>query len=239
MEKQCKCCGKPASCLNLCKRCYAKFNYHRKKGMSKKSFLIKFSTDSESMYERPIKMSIRDIIIKEAKRFCSDKDDILILESSKKLAIKCIIKNNLAFKKCMMPNTVEEIKISEKEKKLGFEFLPNTELQSLLNSDKKYSFIWADYCGTFCTNKQDIEKMFMLDSMRNNSLLVTTFHKPRTYEPNTKKSLTKFQYVIEAISEIQHSAEKHGWIARVLPIGGCYGTTSNMYSLSFECYKSC
>jgi hypothetical protein len=104
----------------------------------------------------------------------------------------------------------------------------------------KFSFVWADYCGTFGKYKDDLEKMFMYDVFLEHSFLSLTF----SFRENIKPGLypfdvdgrpeCKFYYFSVVANAIEEMAVKYGYEATIGDLGGSYG---HMYVISFDIKK--
>jgi len=91
-------------------------------------------------------------------------------------------------------------------------------------------FLWADYCSSFSTNKEDINKMFSYRILGNKSVLALTFSSRDPKKPKTKYK--KSHCIVAVTNYVTSVAEENGYSVKLLPQSGFY--KASMYTAIFE-----
>jgi len=127
-----------------------------------------------NLYENIEKQKIRDCIFSLLK---DKEEEIVILESPKCLMLKQLLEKG--YKNIKIPNNEEYHLINEFK-----EYFVPFSLGSFLgnfNLEKKIGLVWADFCGTWESHKEEIVPLFHRELLKDNSLLVSSCSL-RTYD---------------------------------------------------------
>jgi len=220
------------------------------------------SKSKDKVYDSEEKAGQRQIFIKLLKESLDNnnfKDNIknhcpvrgIYLESPELLFTKLIQKENLNSQIMFrIPNNIDFNKFGgqsldrgrgKRLRKIDNGILLKDEsykemIGSLEKNTFNHCFIWADYCGTFSSYKDDIEETFKKRILGNNSIFGVTFctrDKNQNQHGLNKKVIAKSSYLLVANAHITNCAHNYGYYAESVSEGaGLY--KQNMYTLIFK-----
>ena len=160
-----------------------------------------------SIYEHEKKEKIREILI----NLVNKKSNIIVLESPACIVLKKLLEKG--FKNIKIPNNEEYDAFPEEYKKYVYPFNLGNFLGNF-NFEEKIDLVWADFCGTWGSYKEEIVPLFHKELLNNNSTLIN--NNSTLIITTSMRDVGKNDLVKEVITYLENVTEYSGYVIRLM-----------------------